>query len=221
MARLAEDRGRVYAAIVLNWVAGYVDIVGWIVFLGLYTANMTGNLVAIGRAAAQGSGMHALRSAVPIAGFFVGLLCAALWTRARHRTWWPLGVEALLLVGVGLIPGALPIWGAAVLAFAMGLQNATLTRAGQLSVRTTHVTGTISRLAESLAQLVRTGRSQSRQRVLFLSALLCGYLGGAICGTIALSALDQRALTIPAVTLAACLASIRRQPFRARRHVAA
>ena len=182
-------------------------------FLGLYTANMTGNLVAIGRAATQGGATHALRSAVPIAGFFAGLLCAALWTRGRNRTWSPLAVEAVLLAAIGFVPGTLPLWGAAVLAFAMGLQNATLTRAGELPVRTTHVTGTISRLAESLAQLLRTGRRQARRRVWFLSGLLVAYLGGAACGTIALAALSQRALVIPAV-LAACVVFVHREAFR-------
>ena len=144
-----------YAAVLLNWVAGYVDLVGWVVFLGLYTANMTGNLVAVGRAATHGGAMQMLRSLVPIVGFFAGLVCAASWTRRRRNHWQPLALEALLLVMFGLLPGPVPLWTAAIPAFAMGLQNATLTRAGRLSVRTTHVTGTISRLAESLAQLIK------------------------------------------------------------------
>jgi uncharacterized membrane protein YoaK (UPF0700 family) len=106
------------------------------------------------------------------------------------------------------------VWTAAVAAFAMGLQNATLTRAGGLSLRTTHVTGTISRLAESLAQLVRTGSRQERRRVLFLSGLLLAYLAGAICATMALAAFDQRALLIPAGALACWIALGQRQPSR-------
>jgi hypothetical protein len=95
---LAEDIGHVIAAILLNWIAGFVDLVGWVVFLGLYTANMTGNLVAIGRAAAQGGSMHLLRSSVPVGGFFAGLLCSALWTRSHRKGWQPLAAEAVLLV---------------------------------------------------------------------------------------------------------------------------
>jgi uncharacterized membrane protein YoaK (UPF0700 family) len=102
----------------------------------------------------------------------------------------------------------------------MGLQNATLTRAGNLPVRTTHVTGTISRLAESLAQLVRTGRRQARRRVWFLSGLLVAYLGGAACGTIALAALNQRALVVPAV-LAGSLMFLHREAFRFHRRAEA
>jgi uncharacterized membrane protein YoaK (UPF0700 family) len=216
---LAEDRRGIYGAILLNWVAGFVDLVGWVVFAGLYTANMTGNLVAIGRAAARGGTANALRSAVPVAGFFAGLLCAALWTGARRRHWQPLAAEAVLLIGVGLAPGPLPVWAAALPAFAMGLQNATLTRAGRLSVRTTHVTGTISRLAESLAQVVRTGTRKPRERVLFLSGLLLAYLCGAVCGTVALEKLTHFALLIPAAALgcwfAIALHAPRARPARA------
>ena len=218
MARaLAQDRERVVAAILLNWVAGYVDLVGWVVFLGLYTANMTGNLVGIGRAAAHGGAMHVVRTAVPVVAFFAGLLCAALWTRARRRHWQPLAAEAVLLAALGVAPGPLPIWAAAVPAFAMGLQNATLTRAGRLSVRTTHVTGTISRLAESLGQLIRTRSVQARLRVLFLSGLLAAYLGGAVCGTILLSALEVRALLIPAAVIVGWLGVIEWRPSQLRR----
>lgn len=37
-------------------------------------------------------------------------------------------------------------------ALAIGLQNATLTRVGALSVRTTHITGTLSKFAESTSR---------------------------------------------------------------------
>jgi uncharacterized membrane protein YoaK (UPF0700 family) len=198
---LADDRNRVIAALLLNWVAGYVDLIGWVVFLGLYTANMTGNVVAIGRAATQGGAIEAARRATPVLAFFGGLFCAALWHARRRLSRLPLALEAMLLLGLAFASTPLPIWVAAVPAFAMGLQNATLTRAGRLSVRTTHVTGTISRLAESVAQLVRTHRRRTRLRVAFLSGLLAAYLAGAICGTVALAAFGLRALLAPAVAL--------------------
>lgn len=200
---LEHDAGHVFAALLLNWIAGFVDLIGWVLFLGLYTANMTGNLVSIGRLATQGGSLflHLL----PVAGFFIGLFCAALWTQA-DRTWWhPLAAEAALLAGLGVARSPLPIWAAAIAAFAMGLQNATLKRSGRLSVRTTHVTGTISRLAESLAQWLRTRRRQPGERVLFLAGLLVTYLAGAVCGTLTLVPLGQRALLIPAAALVAWL----------------
>lgn len=203
---LAQDRSHVYAAILLNWVAGFVDLIGWVIFLGLYTANMTGNLVAIGRAATHGGAFEAVKRVVPVVAFFAGMFCSALWTRARRVLWAPLALEAVLLAGLAMLPMQLPIWVAAVPAFAMGLQNGTLTRAGRLSVRTTHVTGTISRLAESLAIFVRTRQRTARQRALFLGTLLLAYLGGAICGTLLLGALALRALLVPAGALAAWLA---------------
>jgi uncharacterized membrane protein YoaK (UPF0700 family) len=203
MARsLAQDKRHVVATILLNAIAGFVDLVGWVVFVGLYTANMTGNLVAIGRTATQGSATDLLERVLPVVGFFAGLLCAALWTQTRRRWWQPLAVEALLLAGLGAAPRPLPVWAAAFAAVAMGLQNATVTHAGPLSVRTTHVTGTISRLAESFAQWLRTRSRQARQRVWFFGGLLLAYLAGAVGGTFGLRELGQRAFLIPAAALA-------------------
>src|ERR671937_577199 len=108
MASLAEDRGRVLAAIVLNWIAGYVDVVGW---------NRVPRTVHREHDREPGRDRASRNPGRRDA-------CAALWTRGRNRTWSPLAVEAVLLAAIGFVPGTLPLWGAAVLAFAMGLQNA-------------------------------------------------------------------------------------------------
>ncbi|WP_438016654.1 DUF1275 family protein [Sorangium sp. So ce315] len=115
---------------------------------------------------------------------------------------------------------------------AMGLQNATLTRFGPLSVRTTHVTGTLAELSESavaylvwlrdetrgrLRKPVREALAASpRQRSLQKAALLGGvwlaYAAGGIGGALLLDAFALWSLGLPIAALLLVAAVDRRGP---------
>jgi uncharacterized membrane protein YoaK (UPF0700 family) len=219
---LRNHRAAVTRALALTWVAGFVDIIGWLVLAHLYAANMTGNLVALGHSAARGDGRDALRRLLPIGWFFAGLLAGAIIhgrgrRPARHAL--ALALEAGLLALFAAVgeSASVPFAARAALApIAMGLQNATLRKAGPLSIRTTHVTGSISRLCEEIVQAARAslrpiaaGGSHLRTaaadpafaRAAFLAGLVLLYLVGAITGTLGLDAFGTRALFAPCALL--------------------
>jgi len=161
----------VWVALALTWIAGFIDIVGYIVLYHVFAANMTGNTVALGRGLADGDWGLVLRRGFAIPMFVLGLIVSRLALHLSQEKSAPrvagglFGMEVLLLatftvfgsqeMSHGRIPSeagwtyyllvALP-------AMAMGLQNATLTHFGPLTVRTTHVTGTLSNLADELVQ---------------------------------------------------------------------
>ncbi|HLV80544.1 MAG TPA: YoaK family protein [Chthonomonadaceae bacterium] len=169
--RSLGPRPKAWLAVALAWVAGYVDIIGWIMLSHVYTSHMTGNTASLGHALAAGEGQKALAYGIPIPCFVLGLIAGAfilqIGKRRRiHSTLaLVLGLEALLLglfVLLGFLfegpEGAVPQSDArsALLLFlaasAMGLQTVTLTRIGRLRVYTTYLTGTLSKFAESLAE---------------------------------------------------------------------
>ena len=43
-----RSRAQIYIAGFLTWIAGFVDAVGFLALVQIYTANMSGNSVAIG-----------------------------------------------------------------------------------------------------------------------------------------------------------------------------
>lgn len=153
-------------AVAATWTAGFVDLVGFYLLAHILTANMSGNSVRFASGIASGNGSEILRRGWPVAFFTVGLLASALVHEVgtRHRflrtSAIVFGLEAALLMTVQMLyTKAGPAFGdgpryflaAGLLAVAMGLQNATLTRVGALSVRTTHITGTISEFAEGFS----------------------------------------------------------------------
>jgi uncharacterized membrane protein YoaK (UPF0700 family) len=106
----------------------------------------------------------------------------------------------------------------ALLAFAMGVQTATLTHIGALTIYTTFVTGTLTKLTESFTRVLFWGYDQlrqtrisdivrlvPRQRDVQEGAMLAStwscYVIGAAIGTISKQRWELRALYIPVVVL--------------------
>jgi uncharacterized membrane protein YoaK (UPF0700 family) len=167
-------------ALALTWAAGGIDAIGYLTLLYIYTANMSGNSVALGIHTAQGVWVGVARRAYPVGTFFCGLvLGGAIVEAARrrgHRS--ALGValagEAVCVAAFvslaelwlgnrGQVPPDAP-WMFACLvglaAAAMGMQNGALRRIRATAEFRTYVTGTLLNCAEALVDLLfwLTGR---------------------------------------------------------------
>jgi uncharacterized membrane protein YoaK (UPF0700 family) len=148
--------------LLLAGVAGAVNATGFFA-VGLHTSHMTGAIATAGEMLASGQwGLAGLAFQVLLA-FVVGAVAATtLLEASRHRQRGrhapALLVEAVTLGGIGLWMVGHPasreptlMWG---LAFAMGLQNALVTRVSGAVVRTTHMTGVLTDIG---IELVRMG----------------------------------------------------------------
>lgn len=163
-----EWNEKAWLAVALNWIAGFVDTVGYLLLHNILSANMSGNTVEFGYGVAVQHWSFALPRGWTLLMFVSGLFLCAFIHEAGKRLYFlstaamTLGLEAVLLLlfifygrqayGGGEFHASTPSMFYLLLAFpalAMGLQNATLTRVGALTVRTTHITGTISKFAEA------------------------------------------------------------------------
>jgi uncharacterized membrane protein YoaK (UPF0700 family) len=222
-------------------VAGCVDAVGFLMLTQLFTAHMSGNSVAFGVDIGQGHWADAARRGFPIPLFVMGVVAGGVLiefgTRrgGRHTMSAVLLAEALLLCafivgdrlvrGNGLLePGAGVSYYslAAALTLSMGLQTAALQRVSGPVVRTTYITGMLTRLGqESLVFALwfrderrRHGRRRMAEwagmvrrqrpfnRAALLAAILGGYVGGAVGGTLLETRVRAIAL-VPAVVILA------------------
>jgi len=195
-------------AFLLTVVAGIADAVGYILMGGVFTANMTGNTVLAGIAAAEGFYGLAAERLAPLITFFLGAMAARLMLRLLRRPITPLLLEAALLAVVGFLPiGREP--SVLIVAAAMGLQASALTHFGGTAVSTVVVTSTLARMADATldrmwsAAPARPLPSISTPRQLTLTWI--GYFAGAIAGTVLLHILPWP-LLVPAVLLLAVIA---------------
>lgn len=180
------------ALILLTVTAGITDAISFLGLGGVFTANMTGNLVLVGMAATSDESWQevlrgdVLRCTASFAGFALGMLAGFRLLRTR-----PAGSARVLAVGLALHVLFLAGWAAtdaapgtaagagliAASATAMGVQTAAARGLDRAGITTTFVTGTLTSLISGLAQ---GDRRHAGLRTAVLAALLAGGLVGGL-----------------------------------------
>jgi uncharacterized membrane protein YoaK (UPF0700 family) len=222
-AQLSGADGHAYPAgltfaCILAFVAGYVDVVGFIALLGLFTAHVTGNFVMIGvDIAGKSTGLLCKLLALPT---FVFAIAAARLTESRMgnkrlATAALLFAEAVLLI-LFIVAGlhASPISdpdtptavGAGMLAvLAMGIQNSlSKTSLADLGA-TTVMTGNTTQIVIDLVDLPTASEVQRkaiRDRLKKIVPALASFALGAALGALGYSMLSIWCVILPAVLLA-------------------
>ncbi len=207
-------------ALLLTFTAGCVDVIGYLNLFHTFTANMTGETVHLGEHLVGRHWANVTLAGGLVAAFLMGsilgraLIEVGSRRRMRSVATWALLLEAILITAVGLRTSELPPTGALVmLAAAMGLQTATLTRVGSLTVHTTFVTGMLNKLAQLLSHgafltydLLRgrptaDRRSETIRQARFIFSIWLLYLTGAATGAWMNSAWGLRSLLLPVLVV--------------------
>lgn len=239
--------------LLLGWVGGFVDAVGFLALFHLFTAHMSGNSVWFGAAFGLGDWRIGLHHLFPVPLFVIGVAVGTVVVDVAHRRRLraPLApallVEAAFLAGFTLFGSAYVVddavrppvlWAfyvlAALPAFAMGLQNATLHQVAGQTLHTTYITGVLQSMAENAVRYLGWLRQQARQRgyrqALRASAvqpqlraaaaaagLWIAYVAGAIGGGFASHRWGLPALAVPVAVLVALVAADLMRPLAGER----
>ncbi|GHD98275.1 YoaK family protein [Streptomyces alanosinicus] len=189
-----EPRGLrlVVVLLLLTVVSGLIDAVGYLGLGRVFTANMTGNVVVLGFAAAGAPGFSVPHTATSLACFLLGAVAggrlAARVGRSgsrRRRTRLTLAAEAVLVGGSAVVAFVWPDSSGtryaliALTAFAMGLRNATVRKLGIADLTTTVLTMTLTGLAAESRLGDATGH-RSPRRTAAVSAMFAGACLGAL-----------------------------------------
>jgi uncharacterized membrane protein YoaK (UPF0700 family) len=218
-------RRRDLLVVVLAFVSGYTDGVGFLALGGAFTSVMTGNMVLLGLSAGQADWEGVGRALGAILAFIAG---AALGTQlagvaAKQDPIWPRPVNRALAVELAILAAAAVGWfvtvgepGAVVqfvlllaLAAALGVQSSTVQRFGVSGLSTTYLTGT---LTSAVIHLVwrRTPRGSERHWNI-IGALVFGAAMAAVMKELARPALPAPQLVGLAVALAGAVLITRRE----------
>src|SRR5687767_9770473 len=161
-ARAYSFRQKSKLAISLSWVGGYVNVV-LLLACGTFASHMTGNATRFGELVVMRDWHIAGQFGLLLVSFWLGAVASAFMTEwaqrsgVRSKYVLPAAAEGVLLTVLawlvyrhthgagGGTPSTLLIHSMANLAaFAMGLQNATITEISGAVIRTTHLTGVIT-----------------------------------------------------------------------------
>jgi uncharacterized membrane protein YoaK (UPF0700 family) len=217
-----EGKGRTYShnlklASILSTVAGIVNISS-VLELGTLTTNVTGHFAFFSEELVLKDYSISITYLFYILCFLLGAFASSFimeWVskRSQQSTYMvPISIEVLILVSVSfsgwLLPGEnadYSILLSAMLLFAMGLQNALVTRVSRSVVRTTHLTGLFTDLGIELSRLLfhreQDERRENAKSILLKLAIIgCFFIGG-ILGGYLLPFWGLRTLLIPASLL--------------------
>lgn len=192
---MSSERLHVLTPILLGLTAvtGLIDAVSYLALGHVFTANMTGNVVFLGFAAAGAPGLSVSRSAAALVAFLAGAaiggrLAVRMGSGPRHRwTGVAFGAEAALLLAAMLVclgaPGGRPVDAdrlyavIALTGLAMGLRNATVRKLGMPDLTTTVLTLTLTGLAAD-SPLAGGQPERSARRVGSVVAMFVGAAAG-------------------------------------------
>ncbi|OIK26840.1 hypothetical protein VT52_014865 [Streptomyces malaysiense] len=180
----------VLVLITLTVVSGLIDAVSYLGLGRVFTANMTGNVVVLGFAAAGAPGFSVPRTATSLSCFLVGAavggrVAARFGTGGPRRRWARLTLagEAVL---VGLSAVAAFAWPdrtgtdyalIGLTAFAMGGRNATVRKLGVPDLTTTVLTMTLTGLAAESRLGDDTGHRSPRRTAAVIAMVAGAFLG--------------------------------------------
>jgi uncharacterized membrane protein YoaK (UPF0700 family) len=210
------------ALLVLTFTTGVIDAASYLGLGHVFTANMTGNVVLLGFGIAGGSGLPVVSPIVSLVAFLVGAtvggrMAAAFPAGAVH-----LSRSMLIEIGVVLLAALLALvldiapngfsgdLVIALLAFGMGVRNATVRRVKVADLTTTVLTMTLTGLAADSPLAGGEGEGSGRRTVAVL-AMLLGAIAGAlllkvelalVLGLACLLAILTWVIFIPAATAA-------------------
>ena len=175
----------------LTVVSGFVDAVSFLGLGHVFTANMTGNVVLIGFAAAGAPGFSVAASLTALGCFLAGAVAGGrLWRRLglqRNQLLVVMVIEATCLAAAAVVAGSVPAIGSGwpryaaigLLALGMGTRNAAVRRIGVRDMSTSVLTTTLTGLASdsSLA-----GGTNPNARL--ASTTVLSMFGGALVGAV-------------------------------------
>ena len=234
-ARAYSFRQKSKLAISLSWIGGYVNIV-LLLSCGTFASHMTGNATRFGELLVKRDWHLAAQFGLMILSFWLGAVSSAFMTEwaqrsgVRSKYVLPMAVEGVLLsalawlvyhhthAGSAIAASTLLVHSMANLAaFAMGLQNATITEISGAVIRTTHLTGVVTDFglegvrflnwyidraqgrwwARSGRVLRISQRHPTAQRLFLLFAVFWSFIFGAGVGTFGYLHYPSLALLLP------------------------
>lgn len=177
--------------VALTVLTGLVDAVSYLRLGHVFVANMTGNVVFLGFALAGASELSASASLLALGAFLLGAVAGG-WIGARHTAHRGRLLRAANVAQAALIAFALVLallvseplaegsrYGLiALLALAMGVQNAAALRLAVPELTTTVMTRTLTGLASQARFLGGAGSQAGRRGTSVMAILLGAILGG-------------------------------------------
>ncbi len=203
---LSYRKREIALAIGLSTLAGYIDAIGFLSLGGFFLSFMSGNStrLAVGIASMPDEALIAARL---IGCFLLGVVLGSLVGRVAGRRRQPvvLTLVAAILAGAAAMAGAgVADYATMLVAAAMGAENATFERNGEVAIGLTYMTGALVKLGQRIAGALTGGPKVAWAPYL---GLWLGFVAGAVIGALAWPFIGLGGLWFAAMTALALAAA--------------
>lgn len=187
----------------LSFVAGIVNIVG-VLSASTLTTNVTGHFAFLAEEVSLKNYAKAVTYVMYVFFFLLGAFTSNFLIElisiknANKSHALPMFIEIFILTSIAISTQLNPVYIAYALLFAMGLQNALVTKVSQSVVRTTHLTGLFTDLGINLSQLFFTKKEKELKllnRLIFLKiSIISFFFIGCVFGGLLFESLQLKVL---------------------------
>jgi len=207
---------------VLAFIAGIVNVVGFLGYEHHAISHLTGNTSLLGASLGNYDWQSCLRVSGGIVAFVFGTIISAFIIEDSALK---LGsrYSVALLMEAGLLACAVPfmqsanVFGYYCAACACGLQNAMVTTYSGSVVRTTHVSGMYTDLGIAIGHVLR-GRQVDKKRLKLCVIVISGFIAGGFLGALLFNKIDYKVLYLPAALTGLTALIYQVLSFKAKQH---
>ncbi|MDT7639920.1 MAG: hypothetical protein QOC83_4208 [Pseudonocardiales bacterium] len=191
---------------------GFVDAYTYLAHGGVFANAQTGNVILFGVGLAKPGEVDALTHLWPVIAFVVGIVVANLFrgeaaTRQLHYPLrYVLGLQALVLVAVGLLPASAPEPSITTsIGFVAALQFSLFRSVRTATVVPVAMTGNLMRTTDAVLTALRGRRREDVVLAVLYVSLVLGFGAGAVVGALVTGVVGTRAVWIPAAMIVVAL----------------
>ncbi|MGO8958992.1 MAG: YoaK family protein [Streptosporangiaceae bacterium] len=186
------ERSLIAVLLTLTMLSGVVDAVCYLGLGRVFTANMTGNVVVLGFAAAGAPGFSVTASLTSLGCFLAGAVAGGILSRRVARRSrllvTAIGLEAVFVAAASIVAFAAATvatgWARytaiAILAIAMGVRNSVIRRLAIPDMTTTVLTMTLTGLAADSSLAGGSNPRAGRRSAAVLAMLIGAFAGAAL-----------------------------------------
>lgn len=208
MERAKQTSESIELGVLLALAGGFMDAYSYIARDGVFANAQTGNILLVGLNLSGGDLMRAGRYFFPVLAFALGIMLADLiherFSSLFHWRQLTVFLEAVILLGVSLIPGTANLVANCLTSFACGMQVESFRKIHGHGIATTMCIGNLRSALQSVDDYIITHNKGFLENGLLYFGVILTFVVGAVLGNLCIGWLGLHAIAVAAVLLAGC-----------------
>ena len=205
MERAKQASESIELGIVLALAGGFMDVYSYVARGGVFANAQTGNILLTGVHLSEGDFALAIRYAVPVICFAVGIMLADLvHERFYSRFHWrqvTVFAEALILLGVSCMSSELDLPANCLTSFACGMQVESFRKIHGHGIATTMCIGNLRSALQSVDDYIVTHKRGFLENGALYFGIIACFVAGAVLGNWCVDMLGLRAIAVASLLL--------------------